>query len=62
MFPLTGNESANLRFLSFRAINEAELERLCEEREIMTRKLAGLESELKIQQQVRRIFFVFEYF
>ena len=37
----------------FRAINEAELERLCEEREVMTRKLAGLESDLKIQQQVR---------
>ncbi|XP_022780494.1 citron Rho-interacting kinase-like [Stylophora pistillata] len=33
------------------AINEAELEKLCEEKEVMTRKLAGLESDLKIQQQ-----------
>ncbi|KAJ7374103.1 hypothetical protein OS493_009435 [Desmophyllum pertusum] len=33
------------------AINEAELERLCEERERITRKLTGLESDLKIQQQ-----------
>lgn len=40
-------------FLSFfRAIDEAELEKLCDEKEMMTIKLTGLESDLKIQQQV----------
>lgn len=33
------------------AINEAELEKLGEEREVMSRKVAGLESDLKTQQQ-----------
>ena len=37
---------------SFRVINGAELEKLCDEKEMMTIKLTGLESDLKIQQQV----------
>lgn len=41
----------SLQSISFRAVNEAELERLCEEKVIMTRKIAGLESDLNIQQQ-----------
>ena len=32
-------------------MDEAELERLCEEKRSMSRKIAELESDLKIQQQ-----------
>ena len=56
------NEENRKRFICFSAINEAELEKLCEEREVMSRKLAGLESDLKIQQQVTKNIFVFDFF
>lgn len=35
----------------FRVVNQAQLERLCEEKQIMTRKISDMENDLKIQQQ-----------
>jgi len=54
------NKENSKRFICFRAVNQAELERLCEEREVMSRKLVGLESDLKMQQQVRKTNVVLE--
>lgn len=53
---ITTNQEHRNWFICFRAINEAELDRLCEEREVLSRKVEGLESELKIQQQVLKDF------
>lgn len=35
----------------FRVVNQAQLERLCEEKQIMTRKISDLENDLNMQQQ-----------
>ena len=42
--------------LSIRAVNQAELKKLSEEKEVMIRKMTGLESDLKIQQQKNACF------
>ena len=42
--------------MSIRAVNQSELKKLSEEKEVMTRKTTGLESDLKIQQQKNACF------